>query len=77
LRTGARTSKTFRAFLALVFLMTLTAVLNGCSGGNNNGGGGNGSGGTPPAAYNLTVTGTFASSTANLSHSTGLTLVVQ
>jgi hypothetical protein len=72
LRAGWRTPKKFRVFLALMFITTVTTVLNGCSGG-----GGNGSGGTPATTYNLTVTGTFASSTANLSHSTGLTLIVQ
>jgi FG-GAP-like repeat/Abnormal spindle-like microcephaly-assoc'd, ASPM-SPD-2-Hydin len=72
LGAGRRTPKKFRVFLAVVFITTVTTVLNGCSGG-----GGNGSVGTPATTYNLTVTGTFASSTANLSHSTGLTLIVQ
>jgi hypothetical protein len=45
------------------------------------GGGGNGSstggGSTPANTYTLTVTGTFASGSANLTHSTNLTMVVQ
>jgi len=76
LRTRKRTRKAFKLFLALVFFATVTAALNGCGGGSG-GTGGQGSGGTPASTYTLTVTGTFASSGANLSHSTGLTLTVQ
>jgi FG-GAP-like repeat/Abnormal spindle-like microcephaly-assoc'd, ASPM-SPD-2-Hydin len=76
LRTRKRTHKAFQVFLALVFIATVTAALNGCGGGKA-GTGGNGSGGTPPMTYTLTVTGTFASSGASLSHSTGLTLTVE
>jgi hypothetical protein len=77
MRTSRRASKTFRLLLTLVFVLAFTA-LNGCgSGSSGNNGGGSGSGGTPAMTYNLTVTGAFTSSTANLSHSASLTLVVQ
>jgi uncharacterized repeat protein (TIGR03803 family) len=55
----------------LFALMTLSA----CGGGN--GMGGSGSGATPAGTYNLTVVGTFTSGSANLVHSTKLTLIVQ
>ena len=38
---------------------------------------GTGGSGTPAGMYNLTVVGTFSSGSANLVHSTKLTLVVQ
>jgi hypothetical protein len=47
-------------------------VMAGC-GGNGSSGGGS----TPANTYTLTVTGTFASGSANLTHHTNLTLVVQ
>jgi hypothetical protein len=51
-------------------LMTLSA----CGGGNGMGSSGSA---TPAGTYNLTVMGTFSSGSANLAHSTKLTLVVQ
>ena len=47
-------------------------VTAGCGGNSSSGGGG-----TPASTYTLTVTGTVASGSANLTHSTNLTLVVQ
>ena len=59
-------------FLCMLFLlMTMSA----CGGGN--GMGGSGGSATPAGTYNLTVAGTFTSGSANLVHSTKLTLVVQ
>jgi hypothetical protein len=55
----------------LFLLMTMSA----CGGGN--GMGGSGGSATPAGTYNLTVAGTFTSGSANLVHSTKLTLVVQ
>jgi hypothetical protein len=55
------------ALLGIVCLVTA-----GC-GGNSSSGGGR----TPASTYTLTVTGTFASGSANLTQSTNLTLVVQ
>ena len=48
-------------------------VMAGCGGNSSSTGGG----GTPANTYTLTVTGTFASGSANLTHSTNLTMVVQ
>jgi hypothetical protein len=63
-------------FSGLVFLAVVSLGTIGCggSGGGNTGGGG---GGTPANTYTLTVTGNFASGTANLTHTTSLTMVVQ
>lgn len=58
-----------------VILFALTA-LSACGGGSSMGGGSGGSG-TPAGTYNMTVVGTFSSGSANLVHSTKLTLVVQ
>jgi hypothetical protein len=55
------------ALLGIVFL-----AMAGCGGNSSTGGGG-----TPANTYTLTVTGTFASGSANLTHSTNLTMVVQ
>jgi hypothetical protein len=48
-------------------------VMAGCGGNGSSTGGG----GTPANTYTLTVTGTFASGSANLTNSTKLTMVVQ
>jgi hypothetical protein len=48
-------------------------VMVGCGGNSSSTGGG----GTPANTYTLTVNGTFASGSANLTHSTNLTMVVQ
>jgi FG-GAP-like repeat/Abnormal spindle-like microcephaly-assoc'd, ASPM-SPD-2-Hydin len=61
-----------RALLGLAVLSVLSLLLAGCGGSNSTGGGG-----TPASTYTLTVTGTFAAGSANLTHSTNLTLVVQ
>jgi hypothetical protein len=58
---------------ALAFLAVIVVGTTGCGGGGSSGG----TGGTPANTYSLTVTGTFASGSANLTHSTNLTLVVQ
>ncbi len=52
----------------LFFVMTFSS----CGGGGSQGGGG-----TPAGSYTLTVTGTFSSGSASLSHATNLTLVVR
>jgi hypothetical protein len=48
-------------------------VMAGCGGNASSTGGAS----TPAKTYTLTVTGTFASGSTNLSHSTNLTMVVQ
>jgi len=60
----------FALLCVLVTVMTWSA----CGGGMASSGSG---GGTAPGTYNLTVVGTFSSGSANLVHSTKLTLVVQ
>jgi hypothetical protein len=55
------------ALLGIVCLVTA-----GCGGSSSTGGGG-----TPANTYTLTATGTYASGSANLTHSMNLTLVVQ
>jgi hypothetical protein len=44
----------------------------GCGGSSSAGGGS-----TPANTYTLTVTGTYASGSGNIAHSTNLTMVVQ
>jgi hypothetical protein len=56
-----------------IVLLGIVCLLTAGCGGNSSGGGG----GTPASTYTLTVTGTFASGSANLTQSTNLTLVVQ
>jgi hypothetical protein len=65
----------FLSGVALLCLLSLGVTASGCGGGGGNIG--SGSGGTPTGSYNLTVTGTFASGSTTLTHSTKLTLVVQ
>jgi len=60
--------------MTLVCLLSIGITMSACGGGN---GGNNGSGGTQAGTYNLTVTGTFTSSSTNLTHNMNLTLVVQ
>jgi len=66
-----------RLLYGLAFLCVLSTVMmwSACGGGSM-GSSGSG-GGTAPGTYNLTVVGTFTSGSANLVHSTKLTLVVQ
>ena len=59
-----------RVFLGLASLGVLSVTLVGC-------GGSSGGGGTPANTYTLTVTGSFAAGSANLTHTTNLILVVQ
>jgi hypothetical protein len=58
-----------------VFLLLLCGIsMPACGGGNN---GNSGGGQTPAGSYALTVTGTFTSGSATLTHTTKLTLIVQ
>jgi trimeric autotransporter adhesin len=65
-----------RLFYGAIFSCVLFALmtLSACGGGNGMGSSGSA---TPAGTYNLTVMGTFSSGSANLVHSTKLTLVVQ
>ncbi|MGB2605936.1 MAG: FG-GAP-like repeat-containing protein [Candidatus Sulfotelmatobacter sp.] len=71
----ARGSKRRSRFVPLLGLCVALFALSwlGCGGSGSNGGGG----GTPPATYNLSLTGTFASGSTTLTHSAKLTLVVE
>lgn len=60
--------------LALLCVLITSIMWSGCGGGTSMG---NGGGVTPAGTYNLTVVGTFTSGSANLAHSSKLTLVVQ
>jgi len=64
-----------RMFYGLVFLCVLFMIMtwSACGGSSM----GNSGGATPAGTYNLTVVGTFTSGSANLVHSTKLTLTVQ
>jgi hypothetical protein len=59
--------------LAFICVLITSMMWSGCGGGSSMGNGGM----TPAGAYNLTVVGTFTSGSANLVHSSKLTLVVQ
>jgi hypothetical protein len=61
------------AIYGAAFLGIVCFVVVGCGGNSSNPGGG----GTAANTYTLTVTGTFASGSATLTHSTNLTMVVQ
>jgi len=61
------------AFAALAAGLLLTLAVAGCGGG---GGGGAGNPGTPAGPYTLTVTGSFGSASATLTHSVTLALTV-
>jgi hypothetical protein len=73
---GGRRSALWRGKSAAIYGAALLGivcfVMAGC-GGNSNSSGGS----TPANTYTLTVTGTFASGSANLTHNTNLTMVVQ
>jgi hypothetical protein len=73
---GGRRSALWRGKSAAIYGAALLGivcfVMAGC-GGNSSSSGGS----TPANTYTLTVTGTFASGSANLTHSTNLTMVVQ
>ena len=62
--------------LLLLCVLCVAMTWTACGGGSSSTGNG-GNGGTPTGTYTLTVTGTFSSGSANLVHSTKLTLVVQ
>jgi hypothetical protein len=62
--------------LLLLCVLSVVMMWSACGGGGSSSSGSSG-GGTPPGSYNLTVTGSFASGSTNLVHSTKLTLVVQ
>jgi hypothetical protein len=74
---GVRRSALCREKTAVIYGAALLGivcfVVAGCGGNSSNPGGG----GTAANAYTLTVTGTFASGSATLTHSTNLTMVVQ
>ena len=63
-----------RRGVALACVFFIVMMLSACGGSSM---GGSGGGATPAGTYNLTVVGTFTSGSANLVHSTKLTLVVQ
>jgi len=58
--------------LAFLCLLSLAITWSACGGGSSSGGGG-----TLAGTYTVTVTGTFTSGSATLTHTTKLTLVVQ
>jgi hypothetical protein len=62
---------------ALGLLACAAMTLTACGGGNASSGGGGGALGTQAGNYTITVTGSFSGGSANLSHATKLTLVVQ
>jgi hypothetical protein len=65
-----------RAWMMLLCVVLATGMWTACGGGGM--GSGSNSGATTPAgSYNLTVVGTFSSGSANLVHSTKLSLIVQ
>jgi hypothetical protein len=73
-RSGKRLGRLLYG-LAFLCLLLLGITFSACGGGS--GSMGNSGGATPAGSYNLTVTGTFTSGAATLTHATKLTLVVQ
>ena len=65
----------FLGGLFVLCLVSVVLIMPACGGGS--GGGTSGGGGTPTGTYNVTVTGTFSSGSAKLTHNTSFTLVVQ
>jgi len=61
------------AICGTALLGIVCLLMAGCGGNSSSTGGG----GTPANTYTLTVTGTFAAGSSNLTHSTNLTMVVQ
>lgn len=59
--------------LAFLCLFSVAITWSACGGGS----GGSGGGGTPAGTYTVTVTGTFTSGPATVTHSAPLTLIVQ
>jgi hypothetical protein len=75
---GSRSRKRHRGLfygVALLCVLFMTMTWSACGGGSSSMG--TGGSGTPAGTYNLTVVGTFSSGSANLVHSTKITLVVQ
>jgi hypothetical protein len=74
---GGRRSALCRGKTAAIYGAALLGivcfVMAGCGGNSSS----TDSGSTPANTYTLTVTGTFASGSANITHSTNLTMVVQ
>jgi uncharacterized repeat protein (TIGR03803 family) len=67
-----------RAWMGLLCVVLAMVMWTACGGGGTGSGGTGGSGpSTPAGSYNLTVVGTFSQGSANLVHSTKLTLIVQ
>jgi len=62
-----------RKWLALLGVLALTIVWPACGGSSASSSGG----GTPTGSYTITVTGTYASGSVTLTHTTNLKLVVQ
>jgi hypothetical protein len=65
----------FLGGLLMLCLVSVVLIMPACGGGS--GAGTSGGGGTPTGTYNVTVTGTFSSGSAKLTHNTSFTLVVQ
>ena len=63
--------------MAFLCLLSLGTTFSACGGGNTGSSTGNPMNATPAGSYNLTVSGSFSSGSANLTHVTKLTLVVQ
>lgn len=72
-RLRKRQGRLFYA-LAFFFVSSLGVTFSACGGSSSTGNNGSA---TPAGTYNLTVTGTFTSGSAMLTHATKLTLVVQ
>lgn len=71
---GRRRKRHGRRGVALLYVLLIVMMSSACGGGSTGGSGGSA---TPAGTYNLTVVGSFNSGSANLVHSTKLTLVVQ
>jgi uncharacterized repeat protein (TIGR03803 family) len=71
---GRRRKRHGRRGVALLYVLLIVMMSSACGGGSTGGSGGSA---TPAGTYNLTVVGSFTSGSANLVHSTKLTLVVQ
>jgi Abnormal spindle-like microcephaly-assoc'd, ASPM-SPD-2-Hydin len=72
LGTGRKRRRSAICGVLLLCVLSLVTMWSACGGGSGMGGSG-----TPTGTYTLTVTGTYSSGSANLAHSTKLTLVVE
>jgi hypothetical protein len=80
LRSRNQSHKKHRRLLcviAFLCLLSLGTTFSACGGGNTSSSTGNPVNATPAGSYNLSVSGSFTSGSANLIHVTKLTLVVQ